>query len=55
MEEIFELVCQECSKIFESTDVNAEICLDCWENLVGEKVDMRTTCIRYIEEKEEDE
>lgn len=35
MEEIFELVCQECSKTFESTDVNAEICKDCWEKLIG--------------------
>lgn len=35
MEEIFELVCQECSKTFESTDVNAEICEDCWKKIVG--------------------
>lgn len=39
MEEIFELVCQECSKTFESTDVNAEICMDCWEKLVGENLE----------------
>lgn len=34
MEEIFELVCQECSKTFESTDVNATICSDCWEKFI---------------------
>lgn len=35
MEDMFELICQECSGTFESTDINAEICPDCWEKLVG--------------------
>ena len=39
MEETFELVCQECSKTFESEDINATICDDCWEKLVGENIE----------------
>lgn len=33
--EVYECVCQECSKTFESEDLNAEICVDCWERLIG--------------------
>lgn len=39
MEETFELVCQECSKTFESEDINAAICDDCWKKLVGENIE----------------
>ena len=38
MEEIFELVCQKCSKTFESTDVNADFCKDCWEKFIGAEI-----------------
>lgn len=34
MEEIFENVCQECSKVFETKDVNEEICQECWAKSV---------------------
>lgn len=39
MEETFELVCQECSKIFDSEDINATICDDCWKKLMGENLE----------------
>ena len=39
MEETFELVCQECSKTFDSEDINATIYDDCWKKLVGENLE----------------
>lgn len=33
--EIFEVVCSECSKTFETADVNAEICDECWNKLIN--------------------
>lgn len=38
-EELFELICDECSKPFESNDSNAEICPDCWEKLLGKELE----------------
>ena len=35
IKEIYSCVCQECSKDFESEDINAEICPLCWEKLVA--------------------
>lgn len=32
--EIVEVVCSECSKTFETEDINATICSECWEKLV---------------------
>lgn len=37
--EVFEIVCSECSKLFESEDVNAEVCPDCWEKIVGAELE----------------
>ena len=34
-----ELVCQECSKTFDSEDINATICDDCWKKLAGENLE----------------
>lgn len=28
--EVVEVVCSECSKTFETEDVNAEVCNECW-------------------------
>lgn len=36
MSETFENVCMECGKPFTTDDVNAEICMDCWEKLISE-------------------
>lgn len=36
MAEMFENVCQECSKPFTTTDENAEVCMDCWTALISE-------------------
>lgn len=33
--EIYEIICDECSKSFESEDIDATICNECWEKLVG--------------------
>jgi len=33
--EIVEVVCSECSKTFETEDINADICDECWKKLVG--------------------
>lgn len=37
--EIYEIVCDECSKNFESEDINATICEDCWKKLVGAELE----------------
>ena len=39
MGEIYELICDECSKTFDSEDINATICDDCWKKLVGENLE----------------
>lgn len=33
--ETCENICDECSKPFETEDINTTICPDCWEKLVG--------------------
>ena len=39
MEDKFEIVCDECSKTFESTDEDATLCSECWRKIVlGEGV-----------------
>ena len=32
--EVFECICNECSKTFETDDVNAEICDSCWAKVI---------------------
>ena len=39
MEETFELVCQECSKTFDSEDINTIFCDDCWKKIVEENLE----------------
>ena len=35
MDEKFEIICEECSKPFESVDEEATLCPECWERIVG--------------------
>lgn len=30
----YEIVCQECSKLFTSSDENNKVCYECWQKLV---------------------
>lgn len=34
-DKMFEAICQECSKPFETPDEDAEYCPDCWAKLVS--------------------
>ena len=34
MEEKFEIICDECSKAFESTDEAATLCPECWAKII---------------------
>lgn len=33
-QETYEIICQECSKLFESTDQEERICPECWKKIV---------------------
>lgn len=35
MPENYEIVCEQCSKIFESTDEEATLCPECWEKAIS--------------------
>lgn len=39
MEDKFEIVCDECSKTFESMDEDATLCPECWRALISEMGD----------------
>lgn len=41
MNETFEIICEECSKAFESIDEEATLCPDCWYALISETGDGR--------------
>lgn len=38
-EEVFENVCEKCSKTFETTDSYATLCNECWEKCVLNNLD----------------
>lgn len=35
MEEKIELICEDCSKTFMSTDSDAQLCPECWEKAIS--------------------
>lgn len=35
MSETFEIICEECSKAFESIDEEATLCPDCWARIIS--------------------
>lgn len=37
MVEMFENVCTECGKTFETDDANTELCMPCWEELINKE------------------
>ena len=34
VEELYEIICQECGKSFDSIDMECTLCPECWEKII---------------------